>query len=393
MPWRNATVEEARKEFIVAFQREEVSFSALCRYFGISRPTGYKWLGRFAREGSLADRSRAPHVQRFATPGWQQTELLGLRARHPLWGPKELLSVLQRQKPEAAWPAPSTVGEILRREGLTHPRPRRRRTPPGQQPLSHAHEPNAVWCADFKGWFLCGDGRRCDPLTVTDAYSRYLIRCRHVPKTDGPHVREIFEAAFRECGLPVAIRTDNGPPFASTGVGGLSRLAVWWLRLGIRPERIEPGSPQQNGRHERFHQTLQQATASPPRANLRLQQHAFGRFQREYNCERPHEALGQRPPVEFYRPSPRPFPDRLPHLAYPFACNLRRISAAGHLNWIQHQIYISVLLADQDVALREVDDDLLEVHFGPLLLDWVDVPSATFTAVKAPPLRRCPPPS
>ena len=387
MPWRRTTVEDARKEFVTAFQREEASFSALCRYFGISRPTGYKWLGRFARGESLGDRSRAPHVQRFATASWQQAELVALRARHPLWGPKKLLKILERRRPEVAWPAASTVGEMLRREGLTHPRPRRRRTLPHEQPLAHAAEANAVWSADFKGWFLCGDGRRCDPLTITDAYSRYLLRCRHVPKTDGPHVREIFEAAFREHGLPLAIRTDNGPPFASTGLAGLSRLAISWLRLGIRPERIVPGEPQQNGRHERFHQTLKQATAAPPRANLRLQQSAFTRFQQEYNCERPHEALGQRPPAEFYRPSPRPFPDRLPHLAYPFACNLRRVSPAGHVSWIKHQIYISVLLEGEDVALREVDDTLVEVHFGPLLLGWMDVPSATFTPIKAPPRR------
>lgn len=387
MPWRSATVEDARREFLIAYQNEEASFSALCRYFGITRPTGYKWLGRFARGEGLGDRSRAPHVQRFATPSWQQAEILALRARHPLWGPKKLLPVLQRRRPEVAWPAASTVGEILRREGLTHPRPRRRRTLPNEQPLSHAEQPNAVWCADFKGWFLTGDGRRCDPLTITDAYSRYLIRCRHVPKTDGPHVREVFTAAFREHGLPAAIRTDNGPPFASTGLAGLSRLAIWWLRLGIRPERIAPGEPQQNGRHERFHQTLKQATAAPPRANLRLQQGAFARFQQEYNRERPHEALGQRVPAEFYRPSARPFPDRLPHLAYRFACNLRHVSPAGHVSWIQRQIYVSVLLEGEDVALREVDCDMLEVHFGPLLLGWIDVPSATFTPIQPPPRR------
>jgi hypothetical protein len=255
------------------------------------------------------------------------------------------------------------------------------------RPLAHAEQPNSVWCADFKGWFLTGDGRRCDPLTITDAYSRYLIRCRHVAKADGPHVREVFAAAFREHGLPDAIRTDNGTPFASTGLAGLSRLAVWWLRLGIRPERIQPGEPQQNGRHERFHLTLKQATATPPSPSLRSQQLAFTRFQNEYNRVRPHEALGQRPPSEFYRPSPRPFPERLPHLAYPFASVLRRVSPAGHISWVRHQIYLSVLLEGEDVALRELDGDLFEVHFGPQLLGWIDAPSATFTPVRRPPRR------
>jgi len=224
-------VEDARKEFLIAYQNEEASFSALCRYFGITRPTGYKWLGRFAQGEGLGNRSRAPHVQRFATPSWQQAEIPAVRARHPLWGPKKLLHLLQRRKPEVAWPAASTVGEILRREGLTHPRPRRRRTLPSEQPLSHAEQPNSVWCADFKGWFLTGDGRRCDPLTITDAYSRYLIRCRHVAKADGPHVREVFAAAFREHGLPDAIRTDNGTPFASTGLR--PPRAVWASNLDL----------------------------------------------------------------------------------------------------------------------------------------------------------------
>jgi putative transposase len=237
---------------------------------------------------------------------------------------------------------------------------------------------------DTRRWFLTGDGSRCDPFTLTDAYSRFLLRCRAVPKTDGPHLQQILEAAFREFGLPVAIRTDNGPPFASTGLAGLSRLSVWWIRLGIRPERIQPGCPEQNGRHERFHATLQAETASPPKGSLSRQQARFAEFQDEYNHVRPHEALGLRTPDRFYRASPRKYPSRLPELAYPFACCLRRVSAAGHIHWDNRQIYVSIVLEGQDVALREVDDGLYEIFFGPLLLGWIDEPSATFTPYRLP---------
>lgn len=381
MPWKESTTVEERTAFIAAWQRKELSFSALCRSFGISRPTGYKWLVRFLASGptGLHDQSRAPKHHPWVTSEPVRNKIIALRSEHPTWGPKKLLATLEVREPLVAWPAPSTIGELLRNEGLAQRRPRRRRTPPFSQPLAHAHAPNEVWCADFKGWFLCQNGERCQPLTITDAYSRYLIRCVAVPKADGLHVRTVFEAAFREFGLPHSIRTDNGTPFASHGLAGLSRLSVWWIRLGIRPERIEPGCPEQNGRHERFHLTLQTETAAPPHADLRRQQRAFVAFQQEFNEVRPHEALGQRTPASIYRHSPRPFPDRLPELVYPFAVYLRRISAAGHVCWENQQIYVSVLLEGEDVALRPLDDGLFELFFGPLLLGWIDSPSATFT--------------
>jgi transposase InsO family protein len=389
MPWKEESVVDQRQSFITAWLKQEYPFKTLCRGFGISRQTGYKWIARFTGQGhpGLQDESRAPQSSPHAVAARLQNAILALRHQHPTWGPKKLLALLQERSPGEPWPAPSTIGELLRRAGLAHPRPLRRRTPLHSEPLAHAAQPNQVWCADFKGYFFCGDGRRCDPLTLTDAYSRYLLRCRAVPKTDGPTVRRVFEAAFREFGLPDAIRTDNGTPFASPGIAGLSRLSVWWIRLGIRPERIDPGCPEQNGRHERFHETLKAETASPPSASLSRQQRAFADFQREYNEVRPHEALGQRPPARFYRPSSRPFPNVLPHLAYPFACTLRSVSAAGHISWRSHQIHLSVLLENQDVALRELEDGLLEVHFGPLLLGWLDEPSATFSPNRTPPRR------
>ena len=309
MPWKEATAVDERKAFLLAYRRGEVSFSAICRAFNISRPTGYKWLDRFAREGEagLCEQSRAPLHPARGTPRFMQDRILELRQTHPSWGPKKLLAWLHQKEPRVAWPAASTVGELLRREGLAHPRPPRRRTPAWLEPLAHAQNPNDVWCADFKGWFLCQNGERCDPLTITDAYSRYLFGCCSVPKTDGPNVRRVMEAAFRTYGLPLAIRTDNGPPFASQGLAGLSRLSVWWIRLGITPERIDPGCPQQNGRHERFHLTLKNETAAPPRISLRAQQQAFARFQHEYNFERPHEALSQQTPPSYTGRARAPF--------------------------------------------------------------------------------------
>jgi len=387
MPWKEATAVDERKAFLLAYQRGEVSFSAICRAFSISRPTGYKWLDRFAREGEagLSEQSRAPLHPARGTPRFMQDRILELRQTHPSWGPKKLLAWLHQREPRVAWPAASTVGELLRREGLAHPRPPRRRTPAWLEPLAHAQNPNDVWCADFKGWFLCQNGERCDPLTITDAYSRYLFGCCSVPKTDGPNVRRVMEAAFRTYGLPLAIRTDNGPPFASQGLAGLSRLSVWWIRLGITPERIDPGCPQQNGRHERFHLTLKNETAAPPRISLRAQQQAFARFQHEYNFERPHEALSQQTPAVIYRPSPRPFPPQLPELVYPFQVWQRSVSAAGHFSWRRHQIYLSVLLEGQFVALRPIEDGLFEVLFGPVLLGWFEERSASFTPVQSPP--------
>jgi len=280
------------------------------------------------------------------------------------------------------------MGALLEREGLTHPRRPRRRTPRYSEPLAHAQAANQVWCADYKGWFYCGDGQRCDPLTISDAFSRYLLRCRAVPKTDGMQAHAVFEAVFREHGLPEAIRTDNGPPFASKAPAGLSRLSMWWLRLGIRHERIEPGHPEQNGRHERMHQTLKQETASPPRGNLRQQQQAFQRFQREYNEERPHEALEYRTPAEFYAASARVYPSRLPELEYVPGVHLRRISQQGSVKWKGGRAFVSEVLAREQVGLLEVEEDFLEVYYGPLLLGWLDATEAVFVADKGPPKRK-----
>lgn len=388
MPWKERKSVDERRSFIEAWKQEEEDFAELCRRYGISRQTGYKWTKRFAEEGEagLEELSRAPQHCPHAISEPTREALLQLRREHPRWGPRTLRAVLQARQPEQTWPAASSIGELLSRESLTHRRRRRRRTPRYSEPLAHAQGSNQVWCADYKGWFYCGNGQRCDPLTITDAYSRYLLRCRAVAKTDGVEAQAVFEATFREFGMPEAIRTDNGPPFASPAPAGLSRLSMWWMRLGIRHERIEPGCPEQNGRHERMHQTLKQETASPPAANLRRQQQSFERFQREYNEERPHQALNYQPPAKLYTASARPYPSRLPELEFVSGVHLRRISQQGSVKWKCGRAFVSEVLARESVGLLEVDEALFEVYYGKLLLGWLDAsgPAPVFAADRGP---------
>jgi len=376
---------DEKQSFINEWNLDQVSLAELCRRYEISRQTGYKWLARYQREGEagLEERSRAPLDHPQAMSPRVRQRLVELRSRHPSWGPRKLRAYLQRQAPKIVWPAASSIGDLLRREGLAHPRRRRKRTPPYTEPLKHAEAPNQLWCADFKGWFLTQDGTRCDPLTITDAYSRYLLRCCVVPRTDGQHAWAVFEAAFREFGLPDAIRTDNGSPFASRAPAGLSQLSMKWLRLGIRHERIAPGQPQQNGRHERMHQTLKQETASPPEQNLRRQQLAFLRFQKEYNQTRPHEALQYETPASRYVASERRFPAKLPDLQYPEGAHLRRVSHHGDVKVGGVNMFVSSLLRWEVVGLleREQDPDWLEVYYGPLLIGWMDLKRLTLLPI------------
>ena len=359
-----------RMRFLLAVQAGDESMAELCRRFGISRKTGYKWLGRFdaAGAGGLADQSRAPHHRPHAVAPTVREAVLALRGQHPTWGPKKLVATLQRRHPDIRWPAPSTVGELLAHAGLVVPRRPRRRVPPRTQPLAHATAPNAVWCADFKGDFALGDGSRCYPLTISDAHSRYLLRCQALPTTETARVQPLFEATFREYGLPDVLRTDNGPPFATTGAGGLSRLSVWWIKLGIGPERIDPGQPAQNGRHERMHQTLKAEACREPARTLRAQQQQFDQFRQLYNEERPHEALHQVPPAAVYTAAARPFPDRLPELTYPDADGVRWVRPNGAIRWLGVEVYVTQMLAGEPVGLTQVGDGVWQVAFGPLVL-------------------------
>lgn len=357
---------EEKLRFVLQYDSGEHTMTELCQRFEIARETGYVWLRRYRQSGlpGLVERSRTAHRHHNQTPEEIERMVLELRQAHMHWGPRKLRRILQRDEPGRRWPAVSTIGVLLKREGLVVARKKRLHTPPYTQPLAHAKQANLVWCADFKGWFRTRDQQRIDPLTISDAHSRYLLRCQAVEKTDTARVRAIFEAAFREYGLPEAIRTDNGEPFASRAIAGLSRLAVWWIKLGITPERIAAGHPEQNGRHERMHRTLKQEAAQPPAANRRKQQQALDRFREEYNQVRPHEALDMRTPAEVYQPSSRTFPAQVPEPEYPETMLVRSVRRKGHFRWNKRDVFLSEVLWGERVGLLPEDGRWFTIYFA-----------------------------
>ena len=375
MPWKETCAMEQRQAFIDAWLSGEFAMSELCRRFEISRPTGYKWLTRFRGEGlpGLRARSSAPLLQARATSADQIGAIVRLKHRYPNWGPLTIRDWLRREYPEQTWPAVSTTGEILKRHGLVEPRQRRHHTPPATQPFASVSGANDVWSADFKGQFALGDERVCYPLTITDNYSRFLLCCQGLYRPGYARTRAYYERTFREYGLPRVVRTDNGSPFASIAIGGLSALSVWLLKLGVLPERIDPGQPQQNGRHERMHRTLKAATAKPPKANLSAQQRAFNAFRSEYNEERPHRSLGDgRRPHDVYRPSPRPYPVQLAEIEYADDFAVRKVKQEGHMKWHGQCVYITKVLAGEHIALKPLDHDCWELYFAALPLGIFD---------------------
>lgn len=320
----------------------------------------------------LADRSRAPLHHPQAVAAEFAEACLDVRRAHPTWGPVKVRAWLERKRPGGApWPAASTIGGIFEREGLTVKRKLRRRGPPGG-PLFAADAANDVWTIDFKGWFRTGDGIRVDPLTLSDACSRYLLRCQAVERPDTAHVWPILDAAFREYGLPLRLRSDNGPPFATIGAGGLSRLAVMAIKAGVTPERIRPGKPQENGRHERLHLTLLQDTASPPAATPRAQAARFRTFQLTYNEERPHAALGNATPSEHYVASPRRWDGVLRSPEPDADATVRKVRHNGAIKWCGGCIHVSEALTGEPVGLAETEDGRWAVRYGPILLGFVE---------------------
>jgi len=365
-----------RIKMISAWMGGDYAVSELAAEYGISRKTAYKWIERYEAAGAeaLRDQSRAPRHHPNAVAREVELALLELKAQRPLWGAPKLRRKLELAFGIDACPAESTVSEILRRHGLSRVARRRRRAVPSTQPFAACQQANTVWCADFKGWFRTGDGKKCTPLTISDAHSRYLLKCQGLDGSTGfSAVQPLFVATFREYGMPRAIRTDNGPPFASTALAGLSPLSVWWVRLGIDLERIEPGQPQQNGRHERMHRTLQEATAQPPQANLRRQQRAFNGFQCEYNEQRPHEALGLRTPSEVYQPSARDYPTRLPEpRGYPDDWQKRMVRGSGQIKWKGRDLQITKALVGQEIGLKPVGEGEWIVYYEHLELGRFD---------------------
>ena len=373
MPWKNTDQMNERVKFIATFLGRAKSFSELCDEFEISRKTGYKWVDRYESEGvkALDDRSRRPLNSPHAVSSEITELLLDARRKHPRWGPRKLLVIVKRKVPKLILPSASTVGLILKRNDFIKRRGRRRASSPYGKKLEGYDYSNAIWGADFKGHFPVG-GKRCYPLTMTDGFSRYLIRCKLLPRPLHAPVQKEFESAFREYGMPDAIRTDNGAPFSTLAPGGLSRLSVWWIKLGIRPERIQPGRPDQNGRHERMHATLKAETARPPKTNFRAQQKSFDDFQTEYNDVRPHEALDFEVPSSVYNSSTRQFPNRLPEIEYPVHFRVEKSYPNGVISLGQTQWYISGCLRSEFIGLEEIDNDIWKVYYGPIALGYLD---------------------
>jgi putative transposase len=373
MVWKERSRMDERMLLIGKYLKGERAMTDLCAEFGVSRKTAYKWVARYNEDGpaGLADRSRAPlsHPARL-DPVVVETVLEARRA-HPHWGARKVLAWLARRHPDFRAPAASTVGAIFAKYGLSRTRQARRRTPPYTDPFSEATTPNQLWCADFKGDFQTGDGKRCYPLTLTDACSRMLLRCTALRSTKWGGVRPVFEHAFRELGLPERIRTDNGTPFASRGAGGLSPLSIWWVKLGIRHERIQPGHPEQNGRHERMHRTLKQETLRPPAGTFRKQQTRFDAFRREYNEERPHESLDDRPPASVYASSSRTFPRRVASPTYPAGFDTRKVAASGRIRWKGAHVQINHALEGEWIGI-ERRDGVHQFYFADVSLGFVD---------------------
>jgi transposase InsO family protein len=373
MAWRVSRVADQRKKFVEQYESGHWAMAELCRMYDISRQSGYKWVKRGQQgETSWEDRSRAAHHHPLQVTTKIEEKILACRYQHPTWGARKLRKFLSDRDQKTRWPALSTIGEILKRSGLTNPSRKRRRTPPYSEPFQQVSEANQVWCADFKGWFRTGDGQRVDPLTITDAASRYLLRCQITEKTDTPHVLAVFETAFREYGLPMAMRTDNGTPFASRAIAGLSPLAVYWMKLGIIPERIAAGRPDQNGRHERMHRTLKAETAKPAAANARAQQKSFDRFRAQYNQDRPHEALGMDTPASRYAPSPRTYPARVPEPEYPADMLVRKVGPCGTFKWKGEKIFLSEVLPNEAIGLERIEEDLWRIHFATFPIGLFD---------------------
>jgi putative transposase len=370
MPWEQSSPMDQKTQFVSEYLRDTISFTELCDRYGISRKTGYKWIDRYHVEGpaGLADRSRRPHSSPDETPEPLRLAIIEARRRHPSWGGKKLLKHLKSKDPQADWPSRSTVCDILLRAGLVRLKTRRRKPGHPGKPISIATAPNDIWCADFKGHFKTRDGHYCYPLTVTDRYSRYLLGCRALLSTETEGAKATFLQLFKKYGLPQAIRSDNGTPFASTALARLSELSVWWIRLGIRPELIEPGKPQQNGQHERMHRVLKAETARPPAASLTQQQRWFDRFRHEYNLLRPHEGIDLQTPASLYVPSFRPMPAAPPPLVYPAHFETRLVSKNSGIRWRDKWVAVSTTCAGLYVGLEEIDHGLWDVYLGPIKL-------------------------
>jgi len=373
MGWRECNKMDQKLLFIARLLEGE-KMAPLCREFGITRPTGYKIFNRYKKMGELAlvEQKRTPSRYANKLPIEVEALIISLKREYSNWGAPKIREKIVRQHPDVKPPAISTVHAVLDRNGLVNVRTGRKRYKAKGTPLTHVKNPNELWCADYKGEFMMGNKQYCYPLTITDYSSRYLLTCEALSSTKEMFAFEIFERAFKEYGLPNAIRTDNGVPFASSGsFYGLTKLSVWWMRLGIHIERIQPGHPEQNGRHERMHLTLKQETTRPPKSNLLAQQEKFDDFMKVYNEERPHQGINMKYPSELYKTSPRPY-QGLPPLSYPFHDKTIRVTQCGRICDNKLKVSLSRSFAGQDVGIKEMDDDIWVVSFLDYDLGYFD---------------------
>lgn len=384
MPWTERTKMDEKLKFVSRFLEGE-TISSLCREFGVSRVTGHKIIERYKESGveAFTDRSKRPYRQANKLPFQVEQLIVQLKTEKPTWGAPKIRERLITLFPEVPTPAKSTVHAVLDRNGLVNKKRRSRGKLQGTA-LTQTNEPNDLWCTDYKGEFMMGNHKYCYPLTVTDYASRFLICCEGLESTKERMAFTVFDRLFKEYGLPKGIRSDNGVPFASAhAIYGLSRLAVWWLRLGITIERIKPGNPQQNGRHERMHLTLKKAVTRPPGLNLIKQQNMFDDFMEEFNHERPHEALGMKTPSEFYKPSDRVYRG-LPELEYPMHDKTITVTECGRICLHTKKINFSQVFAGQKVGVKEIEDRIWQLSFMNYHLGYFDLDSCRVEPVENP---------
>jgi putative transposase len=373
MAWRTTKVEDQRLDFINDFLKNESSVTYLCQQFCISRKTAYKWISRYQEEGleGLKDLNRSRHTQNNKTSEDVISIILETKYKYLKWGPKKINAFLQHNLPNCDWPSSTTIGKILEKNGLTCSRKLRKRFPSKNDPLSHCKNPNDLWCIDFKGWFKTKDNVRCDPITLTDAHSRYILHCSKLSLNTVDNVWNVLSNAFYEYGLPLFLRHDNGPPFATSGAGRLSRLSVNLIKAGVIPEWIDPGKPYQNGRHERMHLTLKEEGVFP-NLTLKEQQLKFKDFQKYYNFERPHEALGQKTPSTLYIPSNREWKGKLYSPEYSQEFDIKRVRAGGVMAWNGRDIFIGKTLSNEYVGIKENEEGEREIFYGPVFLGIIN---------------------
>jgi len=366
MPWRKEEPMDQKVRLISDWNESEYYITDLALKYGLSRKTIYKWITRYQEEGvsGLKERSRAPKEHPNKTKDDIIEVLIDEKCGHPNWGPKKIIAFLKRRQPEKDWPAESTAGEWLKRAGLTAKRKLRRKVPPYSEPFSKCTRPNDIWSADYKGYFKTRDRKLCYPLTISDNKSRYLLACKALAGPRYNETRDVFERVFKEYGIPHAMRVDNGTPFAGRSIGGLSKLSMWWIKLGITPERIDKGEPQQNGRHERMHRTLKEEAVNPSGIDIKDQQEKFDWFITEYNQDRPHEALGQKPPVSVYERSTREYSEKPFVAEYDAEFTVRSVKCGGQIKFRGDFYFLTELLAGERVGLKEIGADRWQINFS-----------------------------